>query len=235
MSEKKRERIQCPYCENEQVFESYDSIDLTAEPDMKDKIISEELFTMTCEKCGKKALIAFPCLFSDMEKKMLIWLIGGYTEEQKAALDKDLMESAKNDEEKEFARSYKRRIVGSINELKEKLIIAEDELDDRVVEVLKILCINEVIGQIIGATLREVRYDRNKDGKKYLILIFEEKEPSMIEINNQMYKTVKDMFMDDIERNTPKEGFAEINAFWAKDLIDNSSAGLEEEDSDKLN
>ena len=38
-----------------------------------------------------------------------------------------------------------------------------------------------------------------------------------------------------IEKNTPKEGFAEINAFWAKDVIENSSAGLVGEDKSKLN
>ena len=65
--------------------------------------------------------------------------------------------------------------------------------------------------------------------------MFAEKDPSMIEINNDMYRTVKKLFMDDIEKNTPKEGFAEINAFWAKDVIENSSAGLVGEDKSKLN
>ena len=235
MTHKREELIECPYCNHKQHFGSYENIDLSMSPELKEKIINEELFKFTCEECGKTALIAFPCLFNDMEKKMLIWLIGDYSAEQKEALDKDLVESAANEAEKSFAASYQRRIVGSINDLKEKIIIADDDLDDRVVELLKILCVNEVIDQLMGLTIQEVRYNSTKKGQKFLVLVFAEKEPSMIEINNDMYRTVKKLFMDDIEKNTPKEGFAEINAFWAKDVIENSNAGLVGEDNGKLN
>ena len=91
---------------------------------------------------------------------------------------------------------------------------------------MKVLCVNEVIDQLMGVTLREVRYNSTSAGKKFLVLIFDEKSPSMIEINNQMYKTVKNMFGEDIRQNTPKEGFAEIDAMWAKNVIENSTKGL---------
>lgn len=226
MTDMKTEVLECPYCKEKLEKVTFDSIDLAKEPELKKLVMNEELFAMNCEKCGKKSLIAFPCLFSDSEKKFLIWLLGGYTEEEKAVLDKDLIDSAKNESEKEVAATYNKRIVGSINELKEKIIIADDDLDDRVIELLKVLCVNEVIDQLMGVTLREVRYNSTSAGKKFLVLIFDEKSPSMIEINNQMYKTVKNMFGEDIKQNTPKEGFAEIDAMWAKNVIENSTKGL---------
>lgn len=233
MAVKRKETIECPYCDHKQEFESYENIELSQDKDIRTKILNEELFSFTCEDCGKKAIIAFPCLFSDMDKKMLIWLIGDYTEDQKAALDDDLASSALSDAEKKFADDYQKRIVGSINELKEKILIAEDDLDDRVVEVLKMLCINEVIDQLMHLTLQEVRYNKTEAGQKFLVLVFAEKEPSMIEITMDMYNTVKDMFMDDIIEATPKEGFAEINAFWAKALIEANAEKSEE--AEKLN
>jgi hypothetical protein len=226
MADKTKEVLECPYCGERHEFTTYGSIDLAKEPELKKQVMNEEIFALNCKKCKKKSLIAFPCLFSDSEKRYLTWLVGGYSEEEKAALDKDLKISAKTKEEEAFADSYTKRIVGSINELKEKIIIADDDLDDRVIEVLKVLCVNEVIDQLMGVTLREVRYNSTGSGKKFLVLVFDEKTPSMIEINNQMYKTVKSMFGDDIEKNTPKEGCAEIDAYWAKDLIENSTAGL---------
>lgn len=220
MSQKKTEKIACPYCGHEQEFQSWETVNFDSEPGLKEKIMNEELFTFTCEDCGKKAIIAFPCLFNDMNKKYLIWLIGDFSEEDKEALDKDLMDSLKGDEEKEFAASYTKRIAGTVNELKEKILLADEGLDDRIMEVLKTLCINEVIDQIMAYTLREVRYNRGEDGKMYLILIFDEKEPSMIEINMDMYDKVKDMFMEDIEAATPKDGFAVIDPFWAKYVVE---------------
>lgn len=226
MADKQTEILECPYCGEKKEITTYSSIDLAMESELKKLVMNEELFALKCEKCKKKSLIAFPCLFSDSEKRYLTWLIGGYSKEEKEALDKDLRESEMSNAEKEFTDSYTKRIVGTINELKEKIIIADDGLDDRVVEVLKILCVNEVIDQLIGVSLREVRYNSTSAGKKFLVLIFEEKQPSMIEVTNEMYKTVMNMFSADIEKNTPREGFAEIDAYWAKDVIENSTVGL---------
>lgn len=220
--EKKKEKIACPYCGHEQDFMSYINIDVDIEPDMKEKIMSDEIFTFTCEECGKKALMAFPCLVSDMEKKYIFWLIANFDDEQKKALDDDLAASMKNDEDRKFAEGYTRRIVGSINELKEKILIADEGLDDRVIEVMKILCINEVADQLNAAQLSEVRYNRKENGDMCLVLIFLDRDPAMIDVTEEMYGKVEKMFAMDIEEKTQKEGFAEIDPYWANEVINDS-------------
>ncbi len=220
--EKKKEKIACPYCDHEQDFVSYVNIDVDLEPELKDKIMSDEIFTFKCSECGKKALMAFPCLVSDMEKKYIYWLIANFDDEQKKALDDDLKASMKNENDKKFAEGYTRRIIGSINELKEKILIADEGLDDRVVEIMKILCINEVAEQLNGAQLSEVRFNRKENGGMCFVLIFLDRDPAMIDVTKDMYDKVDKMFAYEIKEKTPKEGFAEIDPYWANEVIKDS-------------
>ena len=220
--ETRKEKIACPYCQHEQEFESYVNIDLDVEPELKAKIMSDELFTFECEECGKKALMAFPCLVSNMELKYMYWLIANFDDEQKKALDDDLKESMKSDNDKKFAGGYRRRITGTINELKEKILIADEGLDDRVMEVLKILCINEVSDQLQSTQLSEVRFNKKEDGGMCLVLVFLDREPALIDITLDMYHKVEKMFGHDIEEKTDKEGFAEIDPYWANEVINDS-------------
>ena len=148
--------------------------------------MNEEIFMFSCDECKKKAVIAFPCLINDMEKSFLIWLLADYTPEQKQKLDDELKNIAKTENEKNFTDAYVKRIVSSINELKEKIMLIDEGLDDRVVEVLKLLCVNEVSDQLNGAYVQEVRFNKDEGGQWFLMLIFKEGKPNAIPINKEM-------------------------------------------------
>lgn len=218
----KKEIVPCPHCGTEQEFETYENIDVDVEKDLKEKIMSEELFMFECEECGQKALMAFPCLVSNLEKRYMYWLVANFDDEQKQALDDDLAETIKNAEDKEFAEGYTLRIVGSINELKEKILLADLDLDDRVIEILKLLCINEVKDELQSTQLSEVRFNQTNEGQMFFVLIFLNRDPAMIDITKDMYEKVEKMFANDIKEMTPDEGFAEIDPYWANEVLDNS-------------
>lgn len=221
------EKVKCPYCGHEQEFETIESINLSLNPEYKEKIMNEELFMFTCEECKEKAVIAFPCLVNDIEKSYLIWLLADYTEEQKQKLDEELSNIVNTENEKKFTDSYIKRIVSSINELKEKIMIIDEGLDDRVVEVLKLLCINEVAGQLNNLYVQEVRFNKDESGQWFLMLILRDMaEPKAIPINREMYDKTVELFKRDIRKNTQKNGYCEIDPFWAKAVIEGSKTGM---------
>lgn len=221
------EKVKCPYCGHEQDFETIESINFSLNPEMKEKLMSEEIFMFTCEECGERAVIAYPCLVNDIEKGYLLWLLADYTPEQKEKLDQELKDIVKTESEKKFTNSYIKRIVSSINELKEKIVIIDEGLDDRVVEVLKMLCVNEVADQLTGLFVQEVRFNKDEDGQWFLMLIFKEGKPNAIPINRDMYDKVEELFRRDIRKNTQKEGYCEIDPYWAKNVIEGSKTGLQ--------
>ena len=65
MTEKNKENVKCPYCGYEQEFETVESINLSLNPEFKDKIMNEEIFMFSYDECKKKAVITFPCLVAD--------------------------------------------------------------------------------------------------------------------------------------------------------------------------
>ena len=64
--------FKCPYCRNKQKIVIWQSINVTVNPELKNKLLAAEINQFTCEKCGKKTLLNVPLLYHDMEKKFCV-------------------------------------------------------------------------------------------------------------------------------------------------------------------
>jgi len=125
------EEIACPACGHKQDFVLWQSINVTLDPDLKQKVISRELFKFTCDKCKEQTTIVYPTLYHDMAKLMMIWLaLGPGTPD----LDLGPMQSMM----KGILKHDIMRVVRSHNELVEKLLVFDANLDDRVIEFMKL-------------------------------------------------------------------------------------------------
>jgi len=125
-----REFVLCPHCDSSQDFKIYDSINVTLNPDFKEKLLNGELTTFKCENCGYSVETAYLLLYHDMDKKLMIYLDPNseLCEEQ---LEESSMLPSMLDP------SYQFRIVTTRNELVEKILIFEYNLDDLPLELLK--------------------------------------------------------------------------------------------------
>jgi predicted RNA-binding Zn-ribbon protein involved in translation (DUF1610 family) len=128
--------ITCPKCGNEQSFTIWNSVNISLDPDLKQKIISRELVTFSCEKCGNKSPVVYPMLYHDMDANLMIWLLPGDEppEDGFAKQPAGLINISEN---------YQYRWVKSYNELVEKIYIYDAGLDDRAVECFKGLLYNK--------------------------------------------------------------------------------------------
>ena len=57
--------MRCSRCGNESVQQVYRHIDAVAEPELKAKVLSGDLFVFTCPTCGFKSLITSPVIYRD--------------------------------------------------------------------------------------------------------------------------------------------------------------------------
>lgn len=112
----------CKRCQDGQYLNRKEEYNLTKNQKLYESINDDSLFTHTCTTCGEKNIVLHECLFIDDDYKFLIKL--------DTANDKVLIKP----KEYEF---YKVRIVTSLNELKEKMRIYYQFLDDVVVEIIK--------------------------------------------------------------------------------------------------
>jgi hypothetical protein len=146
MSESRVEKVTCPVCRHAQDFTLAKFLDVTDNPGLKQALLSGELTRMTCAKCGAETDVLFPLLYHDTEFRLMIWLIPV----QGTPGDHD---HAIGEIDATLAATHQFRVVRTANELKEKVVIAEAGLDDRVVEFFKVVLRREPGAQIMAGDI----------------------------------------------------------------------------------
>ena len=130
MSQSRQEQVKCPSCGQPAVFTIWDSINATTDPELKERFMSGDLNAFRCEGCGDQTQIWYPVLYHDMQQLLLVWFMSGADKPPDVP---GLLDSMDGDD----GAGYRFRLVLSPNELKEKILLADAGLDDRVVELMK--------------------------------------------------------------------------------------------------
>jgi predicted nucleic-acid-binding Zn-ribbon protein len=116
--------ITCPKCRHCQKRTLRNLVNVTTDPQLKLGILTDSLFMMTCKNCGNSFLINHELLYID-EKADLTILVA-------PDLEKLDLSSVRLE-----AKTSINRIVTSVIDLKEKIVIFDAGLDDRAIELSK--------------------------------------------------------------------------------------------------
>ena len=89
MSMNSIKKVNCPKCDNSQDFEIWNSINVSLDPRLKERVLNRSVLTFECEKCGYKEEGIYPLLYHDMDKKLMLFLLpkDEYNEERFEKLD----------------------------------------------------------------------------------------------------------------------------------------------------
>lgn len=140
MSLKNTQKIKCPDCGTEGEFTIWQSINTKLNPQAKEDLLSGKLFAYTCPKCKKVHYVNYGLLYHQMEKQLMIYYAIS-KEDEKEILDTfDKMENGDMLPGME-STDYTCRVVHSQNQLREKAYIFDIGLDDRVVEIMKVMTV----------------------------------------------------------------------------------------------
>src|SRR5208282_4358612 len=120
--------ITCPRCQHQQAFTAWQSINVTLDPTLKEKLIDRSLVTFQCKQCGHTTGINPKLLCHDMDRRVMIML--GYQSPDALESPEPLVPT--------FQADYSLRLVSSMNELIEKILLLDADLDDRAVETFKL-------------------------------------------------------------------------------------------------
>lgn len=140
MSLPRSETIECPGCGGSQEVFVWASVNVTTDPHLKRAVLDGSVARFECRACRHPTKIECDLLYHDMTKRLAVWL--KYPDEDgffgvdpaAAALGEVLGEA------------YIRRVVPSYEELVEKIKIADAELDDFEIEIVKLfVCIRQQI------------------------------------------------------------------------------------------
>lgn len=217
MSRQQEVDITCPGCGFTGRFVIWDSVNNVLSPEAAQKLIDGSLFLYECPNCGEKNQVFYACLYHDMEHRAMVQLVSDTEESVKKAFE--TYEKLMGDgivKEINFDSGYKHRLVTDINSLREKASILRDELDDRAVELMKLIVLagNADNDQIpSGATAYYVCLDEGSD----LVLEFVSDEGAVsASVGREMYDSLAELVR---ERELEDKGLRFIDSQWAYELL----------------
>ena len=199
----------CSKCGQQHKVIVYRSINISENPELKDKVRDGSLFLWECPHCGQVNLAKYETLYHDPVAKLMVWLIpsGEISETQMQAITMG---------------GYTLRRVDDMGSLMEKVLIADAGLDDVVLEMCKYVTKLEMLQKSVSAEQKEdfmasvfhfYRSEGEGDGRVLTFMYALDSQMLGVNIGWNVYQDCAGI----LERNPqikPADGFAEIDADW---------------------
>lgn len=139
MSINTTQEIKCPNCSHLSDMTVWQSITVSDSSDLKEELLHGNVNIFKCPDCGQTALLPTPLLYNDEEKKLMISFIPCQDDSQTLHLYESVRQSSKASGELDGLEDYNLRFVTQYNDLLEKILIFDNNLHDKAIEVIKLL------------------------------------------------------------------------------------------------
>lgn len=203
MSKPITETVTCPHCEKECQREALTNINIDKNPEMREKVQKLDCFRWTCPNCGITSLLVDPCLYHDMTNQFMVWLSPEGKPQDVPRFDP--------------LAGYTLRWVTDLNGFREKINILERGLDDRAVEVMKLLLYLQVKADLDVVEILFHDYQAEKSEFRFAAVLSDGVE-QYIAMPGAVYARLA----DDIETllYSPHNTFVQINLDWAAETLE---------------
>ena len=204
--------IACPKCGHESEIKIFKTVNATTDPQFREQLLSGELLRFCCSECGREAELRYPLLYNDMKNRFMVYYIPD--------VDRDKLTDEALEKEYGSLEPITRRLVGSFNELKEKIHIFESGLDDRVVEVVK-AALKDVVEKRTGEEVSGgyfSKYSASEDRIGFTFFVGDEGEQFVQTTRLEIYeKSSAVAKMADADANA--RTFSRIDREWARNAL----------------
>ena len=211
MSRQRNIQIVCPRCKRRIDITVWDIIDANMTPDLPQMIISGDFFRHSCPECDTKISLEMPLLYNDVNNRARIWVLERRMDvnEELAKLDSAVLGSP--------VPGDRTRRVSSNRELAEKVCMLEAARDDRVVEIVKYLSLQDFRMKYPDERVAGVRYVY-KDGREMLVYFNDEDGEHATPFNADVYEEWAG-YLQAIIRTMNLEDYAAVDYKFAEDVL----------------
>lgn len=162
------------------------------------------LFKWTCTSCKHVWKLLYPCMYVNEKKRILIWFVNNLKETIQ-------LEAHLEEEFKMRTQGFTKRFCNTLEEFSEKVRVLESGLDDRTIELLKIMTFARL--HISDPSLKSIYYYRRDELGNYEFTIFSESGPNGIALPFTMYQEIAQIIQNEIPEL--KDQFYRIDLEWA--------------------
>ena len=143
MSLNTQQSIKCPSCGQLQNMTVWDSITVKDSADLKKDLLSGKVNIFKCGSCSHSGLVPSPMLYHDEDRKLMMSFAPCNDEALKKRLFDNVCETSKASNELDKYEEYNFRFVSEYNSLLEKILIFDAGLNDKAIEVIKLLILSQ--------------------------------------------------------------------------------------------
>ena len=217
-------KVTCPECnhENEAVF--WDSLNGDLDPEAKAQLLNGTLFQFRCAKCGYESFLNYPMLYHDMKNCAMVYYV------RPDDIEKTIQEALEAEKKLPIKMDgYRKRVVCNQNSLREKAIIFDSGLDDRVIEVIKLLYYTNAKRQFPDNNIEAV-YIMIKDGNMSVQILAD--TPLYADIPAEVYDDMCKQVAANL-KVVGDDAFI-VDMEWAKRVLHVGQDNEDEQDSPQL-
>lgn len=205
MSLSEEQPITCPACKATSTARVHRSVNVTTDPELKEQLLAGRLFTFACPSCGRASRVVHPELvYHDVGRGYLL---------QMDALGKFDPAALKG---LAGALPPVTRVVRDSNALLEKVKVFDAELDDRVIEVLKLVLVSQATDETPTRYLFEgTGTPSSPEGRDLRFTLLSAKGISGLAVPRSAYEDLRAK-LDAAGKLVPPAAWAVVDADYAR-------------------
>ena len=204
MAEAQNNMFTCPQCGEDGPLTMWTSINVAQDPDARRRVEDLSIFEWTCPNCQKTSLVLHPCLYHDVANEFMIWF----------APDGEIQDNTTDFSQLDH---YTLRTTHTPNEFREKVNVLERHLDDRALEMTKLILIMQLSRDNVDV-VDVVFHSIDTSGRFVFVLV----HPDGAEQYLRLPPTTYQKLAQDVREYlyTPTPSFLTIDLNWAKDCLE---------------
>lgn len=190
MAIRKPVNVKCPQCGKESTFSMWQNVDSLEDPMLKQQIVDGVLFDFKCPYCDYSVSLHYDLLFNMPDHGVMLQMIVNPEQAAKGPEAIEAQERLLPAEAQQYAKQYIHRIVPDPITLREKIIIFELDMDDRVIELMKILYAAQYVTQK-GVEPEHIFFSINNKQEKQFELYGESELLAIAVFDEDLYKNLQ--------------------------------------------
>lgn len=169
MSLNSKQNVRCPKCSQLSEITVWNSITVQDSGDLKQDLLKGKVNMFLCPSCSYSALMPTPMLYRDDDKRLLMSFSPCDDPVLKNQLFGNVLETSKKSGELKEFEGYNLRFISDYNELLEKILIFDNDMNDKTIEVIKLMVLSQDLekaeqricrfGKVENSTIEFMIYD----------------------------------------------------------------------------
>ena len=191
MGQREKVIIRCMDCEKDGLYEMWNDINSKTNQEQKKQLLSGHLSQYICPHCHSTRFVDHPMLYYSPDHELMIQCVMMDHDEHLALETFQAIQDGTFGQKYELGETYQYRVVRSLTQLREKALIFEHDLNDKIIELMKLHIFTQIQNADPDIFIEEIQADFPASGQIRFLVKIPENQLITIAFDQEMYDKIK--------------------------------------------